>query len=353
MKKILLYIILQAGLVLTASGQSAIELKQQKLSDWKIGTANYSGITPLGNNRYAVVSDKEPQDGFFIFRIDQNRETGQVMSVYMDGFYGNPDAAVDEQGMSVRDCEGIAYHPASGTLFIAGEGDQEILEYNQNGVPTGRRLNVPGQFGVKKIQPNGGFESLAYCPQTKLFWTTTENTLRADATSTDARVVMLDGRVRLLSFGDDLQPAKQYAYRVDRSEMATTGKYYANGVSDLCALPDGRLVVLERELNVPSGYAGAQCTAKLYVVNPAQAQPVSADVSLKSLTADKFLTKQLLLKITTSLNPLKMNFANYEGICLGCRLDDGRQTLLLINDSQASFGKGPFHLKDYIKVVVI
>lgn len=275
------------------------------------------------------------------------------MSVYMDGFYGNPEAAVDAQGMSVRDCEGIAFHPASGTLFIAGEGDQEILEYNQNGVPTGRRLSVPEQFGLKKIQPNGGFESLAYCPQTKFFWTTTENTLIADATDTDARVVMLDGRVRLLSFGDDLQAAKQYAYRVDKSEMVTTGKYYENGVSDICALPDGRLVVLERELNVPAGYVGAQCTTKLYVVNPTQAQPVSAKTSLQSLTADKFLTKQLLLKFTTSLSPLKMNFANYEGLCLGSKLDDGRQTLLLINDSQASFGKGPFHLKDYIKVVIL
>lgn len=353
MKRSLLLIALQVCFAAIASAQSAVALKQQNLADWQIGTANYSGITPMGDNRFAIVSDKEPQDGFFVFRIDQNRTTGKVQSVYMEKFYGNPDAVVDAQGLSVRDCEGIAFFPSRGTLFIAGEGDQEILEYGQDGVPTGRKLNVPAQFGLDKIQSNGGFESLAYCKKTKQFWTTTENTLRADAGTLSGREAMVDGRVRLVSFDENLQATAQYAYRLDKSELATTGKYYANGVSDLCALPDGRIVVLERELNVPQGYVGAQCVAKLYVVDPANAQPVSAGTNLRTLSAEKFLTKQLLVKIETCLSPFKMNFANYEGVCLGATLDDGRQTLLLLNDSQASMGKGPFHLKDYIKVVIL
>ena len=47
-----------------------------------------------------------------------------------------------------------------------------------------------------------------------------------------------------------------------------------------------------------------------------------------------------------------MNFANYEALCPGISLNDGRQTLLL-NDSQGGYSKGPFHLKDYIKVILI
>ena len=49
----------------------------------------------------------------------------------------------------------------------------------------------------------------------------------------------------------------------------------------------------------------------------------------------------------------KMNFANYEALCPGIRLHDGRQSLLLLCDSQGGFGKGPIHLKDYIKVILI
>ena len=32
---------------------------------------------------------------------------------------------------------------------------------------------------------------------------------------------------------------------------------------------------------------------------------------------------------------------------------DGRQTLLLIRDSQGGYGKGPVHLKDYIRVLIL
>ena len=46
-----------------AAAQQAVDLGQVSLSKWKIGTGNYSGIAPMGDGRYAVVSDKEPADG--------------------------------------------------------------------------------------------------------------------------------------------------------------------------------------------------------------------------------------------------------------------------------------------------
>ena len=78
-----------------AAAQQAVDLGQVSLSKWKIGTGNYSGIAPMGDGRYAVVSDKEPADGFFVFRIDQNATTGQVASVYLEGFYGNSRPQTD------------------------------------------------------------------------------------------------------------------------------------------------------------------------------------------------------------------------------------------------------------------
>ena len=35
-----------------APAQQAVELTQQKMSKWDIGTANYSGIAPIGNSQY-------------------------------------------------------------------------------------------------------------------------------------------------------------------------------------------------------------------------------------------------------------------------------------------------------------
>ena len=46
-------------------------------------------------------------------------------------------------------------------------------------------------------------------------------------------------------------------------------------------------------------------------------------------------------------------FANYEGMCLGPVLADGRQTLLLLSDSQAGMGRLFWHLRDRLMVVPV
>lgn len=65
--KHLLSICAFAALAAGAQAQNAVELKQVSMGRWGIGSAQYSGIAPMGGNRYAVVSDKEPKDGFSFF----------------------------------------------------------------------------------------------------------------------------------------------------------------------------------------------------------------------------------------------------------------------------------------------
>ena len=333
--------------------QTAMELKQKSMAQWGVGTAQYSGITALGGNRYAMVSDKEPSDGFFAFRIDQNAATGEVTNVYLEGFHGNPSPKVDATGISIRDCEGVAYFPPSHTIFISGEGDQAILEYALDGKPTGRSLAVPAQFGLDKIVANYGFEALSYDTINHRFWTITESTLKADGHAASAQYPAAQNVLRLQSFTDDLQPGAQYAYRMDRGRSEKFGNIYVYGVPEVTTLPDGRLLVLEREANIPSGYIGSECRCKLFLVDPSQGYRIDSSTDLRTLDPNKFLVKKLLLDFRTLMNLTKHNFANYEGMCLGRKLADGRQTLLLVCDSQGGYGKGPVHLKDYIKVVVL
>ena len=54
---------------LPLSAQLAQVLPQRALSKWGIPAGNYSGITPLGNGRFAVVSDKAPSLGYFEWEI--------------------------------------------------------------------------------------------------------------------------------------------------------------------------------------------------------------------------------------------------------------------------------------------
>lgn len=311
------------------------KLKQQRLNHWHIPAANYSGLTAINDNQYAVCDDKAACDGFTLLTIKQNPKTGKIIDIEQSVPSAFAQRQKDGTGR-YRDCEGIVFCPERNTVFVSGEEDQRIVEYDLDGEPTGHELAVPEEFSTTHIRKNYGFEALTYNSHTGLFWTTTESTLKQDGESATLAQRDVANVLRLQSFNTSLQPREQYRYTMDLPTVTGTEGTYIHGVPSLLALDDGSLVVMEREEFVPRGYIGAFCKIKLYVVDPKQATD-----------------KRLLTEFTTHLRPRKMNLANYEGMCLGRTLEDGRPTLLLICDSQAGQGNRLFHLKDYIRVITL
>ena len=311
---------------LTMVAQQAIGLKQRAFPK-TVSAGNYSGITWLGGSRYAVANDKSPTAGFYLMTIDIDSITGELLSVREDTFLTS--------GQPNRDEEGICYIPQNQTVFVSGEKDQEILEYNLQGQLTGRKLNIPEVF--KTSYSNGGFEALTYQVQTHRFWTTTEHTLKADGEKPSIER-KIKNRLRLQSFGDDLQPKEQYWYETDSTNIRKKKGRSILGVSGLAALDDGRIVVLERELYFPKKQIGSYSLVKLYLIDPSQCQP------------GEILQKTLLIAFKTKVNLLRRNFANFEGICLGPKLTDGRQLLILVCDSQNHY-RGI--LKDWYKTIIL
>ncbi len=283
---------------------------------------DYSDITWLGGNRYAVVTDKK--DGFFIFHFDI-LEDASVANVERDIFFGD--------STTTRDCEGIAYHPVRETVFISGEEDQNILEYHMDGTKTGDSLAIPDMF--RQATNNYGFEALTYSASRNRFWTTTESTLPIDgeqASSTNR----IRNLLRLQSFdATTLQPLRQFAYRMERPEGAADTRLSAIGVPALTALPDGRLLVLEREFFANPQVSGIWVKNKLFLVDPRGGMDVSAIPDLRILEERYFLRKTLLWEHKSDLRPGTTNpLANFEGMCLGPVGEDGESTLILINDAQ-------------------
>lgn len=334
LKKLILFISIAAcSLPLKAQSDtlslSATLLPPYDLAKWHIPPGNYSGITPIGNNRYAVVTDKAKSNGFYEFEILLS-DKGEVTSVRNIGFHS------DSTNTTPRDMEGIIYNPNSNTVFISAESDQQIIEYTLDGQQTGRQLNIPDEFSINNIQPNYGFEALAYSPETNLFWTTTENALRPDKhkrnVSTQAKAN--GATLRIQAFTEDLQPSIQFNYVTDSPiKFDSKHKFYAFGVPAITALPDGTLLILERELYIPHNYLGSFVNMKIY-------RTTSSAINQQ---------KTLITEFKTSLH----NLANYEGMCLGPELPDGTQTLLLICDSQDRYGNSFYHLKDKIMVIKI
>ena len=274
----------------------------------EIPPGNYSGITPIGNNLFAVVDDKK-EDGFYVFSLKFN-ERGEVYSAYNVGFIAS--------GLPNRDAEGIVYVPSTKTLFTSGEKHNDILEYGLDGVPTNRRLMIPEFF--KKAIPNRGFEALAYNANTHLFWTTTESPLQGDTI------------LRLQSFGEDLQPRGSFNYRLDNPDSDSIG-VRVHGVSGMTTLDDGSLLILEREALTTNEKLGSWVNCKVYQVNPQHSSG-----------------KHLIHEWKTTISLFHRDFANYEGMCLGPVLEDGSRTILLISDSQNQYSG---FLSDWFKTLVV
>ncbi len=313
-------------LPLTVIAQEVTLLKQKAFPK-TVSAGNYSGITWLGASRYAIANDKSPTAGFYLMTIETDSITGELLTVREDTFLTS--------GLPNRDEEGICYMPESQTVFVSGEADQEIIEYNLQGQLTGRKLNIPEIF--KTAYKNGGFEALTYQPKTHRFWTTSEFTLKADGEKPTIER-KIKNRLRLQSFGDDLQPKEQYWYESDSTIIKKQKGRSIVGVSGLAALDDGRIVVLEREMYFPKKQIGSFAHVKLYVVNPTLHKP------------GEILSKTLLTEFRTKVNLTRRSFANYEGICIGPKLADGRQLLILVCDSQNQY-RGV--LKDWFKTVIL
>ena len=302
---------------------------------WGIPAGNYSGITNIGDGRYALVSDKQNEDGWTEVSIGFLPSGDIGKGLFTDNILNKKSLSKS------RDCEGIAYVP-EGSFFVAAESSQQILELSPNGEPTNRTLAVPACFSKNNIFPNYGFESLAYNKVKGIFWTTTEQGLRTDVSAPSSPENRTPTLLRLQSFDTNLKPLHQYAYKTDAPIMKKSGRHYAFGVSEML-----------RELNIPKNYNRAKCHIRIYSVNPERQQPIT-DTSkpLSEQDASAFLSKKLVCSFSTGFRLFgKKNLANYEGMCLGPISEDGSQTILLVCDSQNRAGKSFYHLKDYIRVI--
>lgn len=291
---------------------------QYKLKKWNILPANYSGITSIGDGFYAIVSDEELEAGFYVWNIQIDLNTGKLISVQQQGWRGVP-YDID------RDAEGIAFCPDRQSLFISGEADQRIIEHQLDGTLTGYELHIPNGMKKDNIQSNRGFEALGYDEKKQVFWTTTESNLINDTAQ----------QLRLQSFGVDLIPKQQIPYKLDSEQSKNHGRDHYHGVVAITPLKDETLLILEREARIAKNYNGSHCWCKLYRFNIE--------------TNKKILIEEWKTRFTAS----NTRFANYEGMCLGPTLTDGRQTVLLISDSQAGYGRGPWHLKDWLKIITL
>ncbi len=295
-----------------------------------------SGITWAGGNTFYAVNDTNASNRLYKLTIPLNAN-GQISSCTVV-------SSVKLAGSS--DLEGCAYDPASGNVWVSMEGNNSsIREYDPQTGALLRTAPLPTIF-QNNMRGNLKLEALTISGDGLTMWTANEEALTCDGQisakprSTGGTTVRLQKFTRA-SVRDNWTASAQYAYKTYGLNKAYGyNNNQRSGVSGLCALPNGQLLVLEREFsgtddnsNLGSIWTGisSSFTMAIVLADYSNASDVSTLPSLSQATYTP-VSKTSLCNDSGSNTGSNTGFANYEGICLGPRNSDGSVSLLLISD---------------------
>lgn len=225
-------------------------------------------------------------------------------------------------GGGPTDLEGIVVVPDG--FIVSNEEGPHIVHVDRRGRFV-REIVVPARFG--DIRHNLSFESLSLDPSGRYLFTTTEAALKRDGGEPTQKA---GSRVRFLRLDLRSGALSEHAYETDPL-LYPVGDW---GISELAALGESRLLVLERGWSEGHGNTvriyetaldeHASCTSveRLSAGTPVMAKTLRIDLAQLG-TADFPPAKQ------PQASPL---LDNYEGMSLGPPLPDGRPSLLLVSD---------------------
>jgi hypothetical protein len=235
-----------------------------------------------------------------------------------------------------KDLEGIAFLPARAERVMISDESPKVFEVNLADGKTVRTLPSPEIF--KQIVPGYGFESLTYNLDGKSLWVANERALKIDGNpQTVATPILVPTRVRLMRYeidGEGATPREQLEY--ETSGVHDWGGTI--GLCDLAALPDGRLLALER--SAAKNFSGVvTIRSRIFLVDPAGATDIGKPPYDKGLgDASSPAPPQpppMKVKKRLLFDDLicDANGENLEGLCLGPKLAENRYVVVGVVDN--------------------
>ena len=263
------------------------------------GPEGMSGVARIGGNRYFCVDDRGGMLHEIEIVLNEADEDGTCTT---------------KRGVRLEgrvDLEGCAYDPLDGRVWVSDEKDTSIRQFDPESGRETAQVEIPEVF-KKNVRHNRSFEGLSISPDGFRMYVANEDTLSCDGAPADETA---GGVVRIQEFvrtgrGAHWHPTRQFRYRTEPIEGTKFRGTAISGVAGLCALGDGTLMVLEREMSQKNPLFPS-FRGRIYEID---------------LDTDAIEPQKRLLWDEDTM------FANYEGICLGPVLKDGRHTLILVSD---------------------
>lgn len=286
----------KAGVTL---GASAVD---QNGTSFTVG--GMSGIVRLQGSEYAAIQNNSNKIACIDIQLDAD---GSITAAAIKPGVGG--------GLSLSqssDFEDIAFPGvARDRVLISEESSPEIREYNFSTGAFVRALPRPAIYANRRS--NFGFESLSLNRTQSSLWTCNEEAITVDGPLSTSNAGTL---VRILKYNYTAStpiPVAAYSYRTDPVH-GTFVSGSRSGVSQIVALPNGKLLVLERSFALTASVY----QTRIYEVDVSAATDVLAFPTTFEV-AHVQATKRLLYSGSQT---------NLEGLCLGPKLAAGGYALL-------------------------
>ncbi len=265
------------------------------LKAWRLKSNNsdfggISALMALRDGRFAGLSDAGTLIGF---GLTNDTRADHPFIAPLPGTMG-PDIGYED-----KDSEGIAYDPASGQFWISYEGKHAIRRFT----PSFSRID--GKFTAREMRlwgSNSGAEAIVRLPGGRF------------AVFSEGMDMPGGGYMALMFSGDPVEPGTSYfpfGYRPPTGYKAT----------DAAILPDGRMLILNRRISFPEGFA-----AKLTLIDP--------DMIRRGETVQGKL-------FATLKSPLLVD--NMEGLAI--TQENGRTVIWMISDNNFNIWQQTILLK--------
>jgi hypothetical protein len=305
--------------------------------DMGVDGAPFGGISGVDYDRrtgdWLMISDDRSDKAparFFVGRLDYDAGGVRALRLTRQVPLRRADGATFSATAGERpDAEALRIDPRSGDLVWSTEGDAPrgfdpaVRRMGRDGAAKGTIPTPPAfRFTPTGARPNLTFEGLSFSPDGRWLWLAMEAPTVQDG---PVSAVAEGGLTRITRLDRDGRVAAQDAYRLDPVQAAPARRG-DNGISEILALDDRRLLVLERS-GVEDGQGRFTYHCRLYLAEVRGAEDVAARRGLGVGPATRGLAKRLLV----NFDRMPGAGANLEAMAWGRDLA-GRRTLVLFSD---------------------